>query len=421
MTGEQPLFGLLPRRAESELVAALTDTRVVVVNGARQVGKSTLARLVLERYPQAEERRLDDPPTLDAARRDPVAFVRHPGLLLIDEVQRAPELLLPIKDTVDRDPRPGRFLLTGSARVLALADLPDALPGRMESIELWPLSQGEIDRSPDGFVDAAFAHGADVHVPGTSTREDYAARIVRGGYPEAVRRSDPRRRGRLLGSYVDAIISRDVRELSQIAQLTELRRLVATAAARAGSLFVLGNLAADLAMPRTTVGRYVDLLEAVFLIRRIPAWSGALTRRAIGTPKLVFTDSGLLCHLLGIDEERLASPLAHAGHVVESFAVSELARQLDWSAHEVRLHHYRTRDGVEVDAVLERASGEIVGIEIKAAETVTGRDFAGLWHLAERVGDRFLAGFVLHLGTQSLPFGPRMRALPLSALWHARS
>lgn len=412
--------GLLPRRAEGELEAALADTRVVVINGARQVGKSTLARLVLDRYPGAEERRLDDPPTLDAARRDPVAFVRHPGLLLIDEVQRAPELLLPIKDAVDRDPTPGRFLLTGSARVLALAELPDALPGRMETIELWPLSQGEIDGLPDGFVDAAFAHGADLHLPGTATRQSYAARVARGGYPDALRRADARRRSRLFGSYVDAIVGKDVRELTQITQLTELRRLVTTVARRAGCLVVPTNLAADLGAARTTVGRYVDLLEAVFLIRRIPAWSSALTRRAVGTSKLLFTDSGLLCHVLGVDENQLASPFTHAGHIVESFVLSELARQLDWSSGEVRLHHYRTRDGVAVDALLERASGEVVGVEVKAGETVTGSDFAGLRHLAERVGERFRAGFVLHLGVASLPFGPRMRALPLSALWEAR-
>ncbi|MGQ0623638.1 MAG: ATP-binding protein [Sporichthyaceae bacterium] len=396
---------------------ALTDTRVVAINGARQVGKSTLARRVLADVPDAQERRLDDPATLAAARRDPTAFVRHPGLLLIDEIQRAPELLLAIKDTVDLDPRPGRFLLTGSARLLALGALPDALPGRMESIELWPLSQGEIEGVTEGFVEEAFALGADLHRPGVLSRVDYAARISRGGYPDAVLRTDARRRGRLLSSYVDAVVGKDIADLREISQLTELRRLVATVAGRAGSLLVPANVAADLGAPRTTIARYIDLLEAVFLIRRIPAWSSSLTRRAIGTPKVVFTDSGLLAQVLGLDAESLSSVRASNGHLVESFALSELARQLEHSHAEIRLHHYRTRDGVEVDAILENSFGAVVGIEIKATESVRGNDFAGLNHLAARLGERFRAGFVLHLGTQSLPFGPRMRALPLSAIW----
>src|SRR5262244_2916896 len=194
---------LVARQAFARAVEALTDTRVVVVNGARQVGKSTLAEAVLRERPGGVARFLDDPATRAAAEADPTAFVRHDGLLLIDEVQRVPDLWLAIKREVDRDPRPGRFLLTGSARLLALRALPDALPGRSETVELWPLSQGEIEDEPDGFVDAAFAVGADLRGrPTELRRQDYLARMARGGYPEAWRRETPRRRQRFFDSYL---------------------------------------------------------------------------------------------------------------------------------------------------------------------------------------------------------------------------
>ena len=265
---------------------ALADTRVVVVNGARQVGKSTLAELIVRRTAGARARYLDDPATLAAAEDDPVSFVRHDGLLLIDEIQRVPELLLPIKREVDRDPRPGRYLLTGSARLLGLRDLPDALPGRAETIELWPLSQGEIDAAPDGFVDSVFRHGSEVSVPpGTLRKHDYVARAVRGGYPEAVRRDPGRRRARFFDSYVTDLVSRDIRQISDIERPAEMRRLLSVVAARMGTTAVAQSIANDVGMPRPTLTRYLNLLELVFVIRRIPAWSSNLTRRAVSIPK----------------------------------------------------------------------------------------------------------------------------------------
>src|SRR5215468_6529068 len=192
--------GLIPRRATSAVVEALTDTRVVLINGARQSGKSTLVRSLAGEQ-VSEWRDLDLPQHRQSALEDPVGFVSFDGLMVIDEIQRAPELLLSIKANVDADPRPGRFLLTGSARLLGLRDLPDTLPGRMETIELWPFSQGEIDRTTDGFIDAAFRLGPAIRHESTVTRAEYADRIVRGGLPEAVARSDTHRRGRFLDSY----------------------------------------------------------------------------------------------------------------------------------------------------------------------------------------------------------------------------
>ncbi|MEV0593435.1 ATP-binding protein [Nonomuraea cavernae] len=409
---------MYPRKAEAMALEALADTRVVVVNGARQVGKSTLAKRILDGMPGAKELYLDDPAVRAAAREDPVGFVRHDDLLLLDEVQRAPELLLPIKREVDRDPRPGRFLLTGSARLLDLRDLPDALPGRAETIELWPLSQGEIDAQPDGFVDAVFRRGHAVEIEPSSLRKrDYVCRALRGGYPEAVRRDAGRRRARFFDSYISDLVTRDVRQVTDIERPAEMRRLLSVMAARMGNLAVVHSLAGDVAMPRTTLSRYLDLLELVFLVKRIPAFASNLTTRAIATPKLLVVDSGIGGRLIGMTPERLADPTAPVGPLLENFAVGEIARQLTWAEEPVQLFHYRDRDQIEVDAVLEHASGEVVGVEVKAAETVRGDDFRGLRHLQSRLGSRFVAGFVLYAGEQSLSFGERLKALPLAALW----
>jgi hypothetical protein len=409
--------GLFSRHAERLAAEALADTRVVVVNGARQVGKSTLAELLVARSAGARELYLDDQAVRAAAEADPSAFVRHDGLLMIDEIQRVPELLLAIKREVDRDPRPGRFLLTGSARLLGLRDLPDALPGRSETIELWPLSQGEIDSAADGFVDAVFRLDGLRVQPCSLTKRDYVARALRGGYPEAVRRDPGRRRARFFDSYVTDLVTRDVQQISDIERPAEMRRLLSVVSARMGTLAVVQSIANDIALPRQTLSRYLDLLELIFVIKRIPAWSSNLTTRAISTPKLIVTDSGLGGRLIGMSEERAKDPTAPVGPLLENFAIGEVARQLTWAEEPVQLFHYRDRDQVEVDMVLEHAAGTVVGIEVKAAETVRTEDFRGLRHLANRLGDRFRAGIVLYAGEQQLSFGDRLTALPMAALW----
>lgn len=409
---------LVPRKASPLVAEALSDTRVVTLNGARQAGKSTLARLAAQASPNALVRLLDDPATLRAARDDPAGFVEHDGLLVIDEIQLAPELFRSIKVVVDTDPRPGRFLLTGSAQVLALRQLPDALPGRMEIVELWPFSQGEIDRSLDVFIDAAFGRGPGLSRTSTLRKRDYLERVVRGGFPEAVRRS-PRRRAAFLDSYLTNLIERDVGELATIERRGDLRRLLALLAGRSGGLLVPATLAAASGIPRTTLNRYLELLTAVFLIKEIPAWSTSQTQRAIGTPKLAFVDTGVATHLIGQDATRLGEPDGAAGPMMETFVLMELARQLTWSSERARLYHYRTKEKVEVDAVLETPDGRVVAVEVKAGATVRTEDLAGLRHLHHRLGSRFVAGYVLYTGQQTLPFGDRLRALPIDALWHS--
>jgi len=409
---------LFPRHAQRSVLAALADTRVVVINGARQTGKSTLARLVAGAFPGSELRYLDEAPVRAAAQADPSLFVRHDGLLIIDEVQRVPDLFLAIKHEVDTDPRPGRFLLTGSARLPGLQEIPDLLPGRAETIELSPLSQGEIDRSPDGFVEALFRHGVNIRVPSSDLRrDDYLERALRGGYPEAVRRADPGRRARFFESYITDLVNRDVRQLTEIERPADMRRLVNLAAGCTASLAVPAALASRLQVPASTVKRYLNLLDLLFITRRIPAWSTNLTTRAVATPKLVLTDSGLAAHLTGISLRRARKPTAPVGPLVETFVLGELTRQLALTDQPVRLYHYRDRDQYEVDAVLESASGELVACEVKAAETVRSEDFRGIQRLSRRLGDQLVAGVVLYAGGQPLPFGDRLRAWPISALW----
>lgn len=408
---------MVARRAEALVVEALQDTRVVLVNGARQAGKSTLTRLVVAQRPQAAVRLLDEPAVIESARNDPMEFVRHDDIMVIDEIQLAPELLRPIKLVVDLDPTPGRFLLTGSSRILALRTLPDALPGRIEIIELWPFSQGEIHNGPDQFVDAAFTHGSALEYSSSLRKRDYLERVVVGGFPEAVRRS-PRRRPSFFDAYLTTLVERDVLELANIERQGDLFRLLRILASRAGSLLIPGSLTGPTGIPRTTLTRYLELLTSVFLIKTIPAWSSGQTRRAIGTPKLGFVDTGIAAHLIGQDVRRLGDPgSAAAGPLMENFVVMELARQLSWSEQRGTLHHYRTKDQIEVDAVIETPDGRVVGIEVKAGSTVRSEDIRGLRHLADLLGDRFTAGFVFYTGQQTLPFGPKIRAIPLEALW----
>jgi predicted AAA+ superfamily ATPase len=366
--------------------------------------------------PSVVTRLLDDPATLEAVDTDPTGFVEHDGLMIIDEIQLRPELLRPIKLVVDLDPTPGQFLLTGSSRVLALRTLPDALPGRMEIVELWPFSQGEIFGTADRFVDAAFARGPQIDHSSELRRRDYLERLVVGGFPEAVRRN-PRRRAAFFDAYLTTLIQRDVLEIANIERHGELLKLLSLLAGRAAGLLVPGTLAGQSGIPRTTLVRYLELLASVFLIKSIPAWSGSHTARAIGTPKLAFVDTGIACHLLGQDLNRLDAPGGASGQMMENFVLMELARQLTWSEERGRLFHYRTKDKREVDAVIETPDGRIIGVEVKAGATVRSEDIRGLRSLADAAGNRFVAGYVLYTGQQTLPFGDKIRAVPLDALW----
>lgn len=409
---------LLPRFAERAVRAALADTRVVVINGARQVGKSTLAAQVVPTPDRTLT--LDDEVTLRAARADPVGFVQHEGLLFIDEVQRVPELLLAIKADVDRHPLPGRYLLTGSAQILSLPRLADSLAGRMEIIELRPLSQGEQRRHREGFVDDLLAGITNPAVSSDLLKQDYLELAVRGGFPEAVKRDAPIRRSRWFDAYVATLVQRDIADLADIERATDLPRILRLVAARTANVLNVDGMARDAGVPPSTLRRYLALLETAFMIERVPAWSTSRTTRVVHSPKLFVSDSGMAAHLLGASVARLCRPGQDAGPLLETFVMMELQRQAGWSEERATIHHLRTRHGVEVDVVLETPDGRIAGIEVKAGATVRSEDFKGLRYLQDKAGERFVSGVVLYTGSQPLPFGQDLWALPMSSLWSDR-
>ena len=407
-----------PRHLEDVITEALADTRVVIVNGARQSGKSTAVRHLVRDRPGVLERKLDRPNDLNAARLDPTQFVAHDGLLVIDEIQRVPELVLPIKARVDENSRPGQYLLTGSARVLGLRTLPDALVGRAETIELWPFAQGEIDAAPDQFVDTVFGSVSDLATAGTLSRSDYLDRAVRGGFPEAVERSG-NRRARFFESYARDLIDRDVTQLGEIQRRDDLARLLSILADRTATPLSVEGIASGLSISKNTVERYIVLFEEVFLVKRIPPWTNSATNRAARQRKLVFVDSGLCAHLSGLSAERLQRDPSRSGSLLESFVISEIMRQLAWSESFARLYHYRTRDGDEVDAVIEHHDGRVVGIEVKASSSVSSDDLRHLRHLRAKAGENFHLGVLLYTGTEVLPLGDRLIAAPIDSLWES--
>lgn len=407
------------------LRAALADRPVVLVNGARQVGKSTLVQeLAQHEDPPRQYLTLDDAAVLSAALNDPTGFVAGlDGPVALDEVQRAPDLFFALKAAVDRDRRPGRFLLTGSADVLLLPRVASALTGRMEVLTLWPLSQGELEGAPDGFVDAVFAERLPALAPETRASADIATRIQRGGFPELVRPGArvEVRRDRWFGSYLLTLLQRDVRDFAQIEDLAALPRLLALLAARPMGLLNYADLARMSGLAQTTTKRYMALLEATFLVRSLPAWFVNIGKRLAKAPKIFLADSGLTTYLQGADATR-ASALRHElGFLLEAFVAAELEKQLGWSAQRVRLFHFRTSDGHEVDFVLESATGAVVGIEVKAAATVGPADLKGLRLLAEAAGPRFVRGMVLYTGTAVVPFAANVHAVPIRALWRWRA
>lgn len=411
------------RRSIAPLVhEAMQDTPVVLLNGARQTGKSTLVRSGMFGNSAARYLTLDEAGVLAAAEADPAGFLSGlEGPVILDEVQRSPGLFPAIKAEVDRDRRPGRFLLTGSANVLLLPRLSESLAGRMEILTLWPLSQGEIEDVEEGFVDAAFSEEPTSFQQGSEGTPNLFERMLRGGYPEALGRGSEARRRAWFGSYVTTILQRDVRDLSNIEGLTELPHLLSLLAARAASMVNYSELSRGASIPQSTLKRYVSLLEATFLVQTLPAWSSNLGKRLVRSPKLLLCDTGLISSLQGLSAKRLASNPVLVGPLLENFVAMELRKQSAWSLTQPRLFHFRTHTGHEVDVVLEDATGGIVGVEVKAAATVGARDFRGLRALAETAGDRFRRGIVLYTGMTAIPFGKDLYALPVSSLWTGKT
>lgn len=408
----------IPRAVTPRLATALGDTPAVMLVGPRQAGKSTLAQELVGESPAASYVTLDDLGSLEAARRDPVGFVAdRGGTAAIDEVQRAPELLLAIKAAIDRDRRPGRFILTGSAQVMLLPTVTESLAGRVEIHTLWPFSQAEIEEVDAGTVEALLS-AADSPAPEApaTPREEMIERLARGGFPEAVSR-EADRRTEWLDSYLTAIVQRDVRDLANIERLAEIPALLASLAARVRAPLNRTDVGSSVGIPRSSLDRYLTLLEHVFLVRRLPAWHSNRIKQITKAPKLLIADSALLMHLLRADRARLAEDHSLLGTVLECFVGMELTKQLAATATRATLLHMRSARGVEVDFVLEAADGRIAGVEVKAAATIRGEDFKHLARLRDALGDDFIRGVVLYPGGDHLRFGDRLEAWPLASLW----
>jgi predicted AAA+ superfamily ATPase len=409
---------MLDRHLKPAILQALSDRPVVLLHGARQTGKTTLVRELAAGAHPARYLTLDDAAVLAAARTDPEGFISGlGGPVVLDEIQRVPELIMAIKASVDRDRRPGRFLLTGSANIMLVPRLSESLAGRMEILTLWPLSQGEIDLRPEAFVDGVFGETLPAPRPAIAPPEGLARRILAGGYPEVVSTLVPDRRGAWFGAYLTSILQRDVRDIASIADIPALPRLLAVLASRPMALLNAADLSRSVGLPQTTLKRYLALLEGTFLVRTLPPWFVNIGKRLVKAPKVCVADTGLASHLLGLDVARLAGDRKLLGGLLENLVVMELLKQVGWSATRPRLFHFRSHDGREVDLVLEAPDGRVVGIEVKAAVTVGAADFRGLRWLAEACGPRFHRGFLLHSGAEVVPFGSALYAVPHDAVW----
>jgi predicted AAA+ superfamily ATPase len=405
---------LFPRFAAEVVTTALRDTPVVMVTGPRQCGKTTLVRNLI-----ATEREfvtMDDDNLLAAARSDPTGLVRDFDAITIDEVQRAPDLLRAIKRSVDENRRAGRFLLTGSADILALPHVTESLAGRMEIVTLLPLSQAEIRRKRSGFLRAAFA-GKLERPAEMLIGKDFVEAVLIGGYPEMLRRKDPGRRQRWALDYVNAIVQRDMRDIADVEKLSEMPRLLRVLANHSGQLTNFTQIGGQIGLDDKTTSKYIGILEQLFLVRRVEPWFRSRLKRLVKTPKLHFLDTGLLGALMGVTAERIAKDRSVFGALLETFVFAEVLKHVSWSGESYALYHYRDKDQDEVDLVIETDRGALIGLEIKAGATVNADDFKGLRKLASACGDDFKQGIVLYDGKMVLPFGGRLFAAPISCLW----
>ena len=413
---------MVRRNLADRLLEVLADTPVVLVNGARQTGKSTLVQSTELAGPDRQYLSFDDPGILAAAKGNPSGFIA--GLTVpvtLDEVQHVPELFPAIKVAVDRKREPGHFLLTGSADVLLLPKLSESLAGRMEVLTLWTFSQGEMNGVREGFLDTLFSKHP-VWQAGKSNvlaRTDLFEKVVAGGYPPAVARRQTARRKAWFQSYLMTILQRDVREIANITDLTAVPQLLSLLASRTGGILNFADLSRSLSLPQTTLKRYFALLETTFLVQLLRPWSINTGQRAIRTPKTYLNDTGLLSHLLGLTLERMQLDAGLAGAALENFVLMELRKQSTWSDTQPQFYYWRTVAGQEVDIVLEDSAGHLVGVEVKASASLQPGDIRGLHALAEAAGKRWVRGIVLYTGAEVIPFAGNLHGVPVSRLWAA--
>ncbi|TBC88497.1 ATP-binding protein (plasmid) [Rhizobium leguminosarum] len=405
---------MFERFVEQRAEEALSDTPVVLIVGPRRAGKTTLVRKMGEAGQTYLT--LDDQTVLEAAQSDPAGFIRGLDRAIIDEIQRAPDLLLAIKKTVDEDYRPGRFLLTGSANLLTLPRIADSLAGRMETIRMLPLARAEIEGRTPSFLEHLFDWS--LKSPWSSIiGDDFVQLVLLGGFPEAISRDSERRRQDWARSYLTSILTRDLRDIADVEKLTELPKFVRLLAEHTSQLVNYSQFGGSINVSDKTGQRYVGLLEQVFLVATVQPWFTNTLKRIVKTPKLHFLDSGLLASVRGLTFDRVKADRGTFGALLESFVFSEVLKLMTASDLRLTPYHFGDRDMREVDIVLERDDGMIAGIEVKASATVKAGDFGGLRALAEACGDRFAFGVVLYDNTDVVPFGDKLAPVPLSSMW----
>lgn len=416
------VYEVVERRLEDVVLDRMAVEPVVVLHGPRAVGKSTLLRRIGERRGRAVLD-LDDPETRELVSGGPSFAVAGTGPVLIDEYQHVPEVLDAIKAELNRDPRPGRFVLTGSTSYTTIPRAAQALTGRAHVMTVWPLSQGEIGNRRESLVERLLVDPAMVvdGGPSSTDRLGYAERVLAGGFPIPLRRGGRRARSGWFSDYLDLVIERDVLDIRRIRQRDVLPRLFRRLAAQTGQIVNVAHAARAEQLQPTVANDYAQLLEAVFLLHRLPAWGTTLGARVNVMPKIHLMDTGVGGWILGIVPEKLErrdpSALTELGHLIETFAVNEILKQVGWLDDVVRVGHYRTHDGAEVDLVLEASDGDVVAFEIKSGELVRPGDAAPLARLRDKLGDRFRGGVILHTGQFARPLGDRLYAAPLERLW----
>ncbi|RIK05060.1 MAG: ATP-binding protein [Acidobacteria bacterium] len=416
------LSGLVPRRITDVVLRRMDESPVVVLEGARTIGKSTLLRQIAEKYGVGVID-LDDLATRDAVSADPAFFVGGERPVVVDEFQHVPEVLDAIKAELNRDSSPGRFVLAGSTRYQTLPMAARSLTGRVSRVSVRPLSQGEIAGGNDGFVAALLDDPESLLTTRQSRtiRAEYIDRAVAGGMPMPLHLKTLAARDRWFAEYLTMVVERDVVEIARIRQRHQLPKLLMRIAGQTGQLFKIAKAAEAIGMNKSMAEDYVKLLEAVFLIYRVPAWGTTLGSRVAATPKAYVSDSGLAAHLLGLTPEKLAaavpSSVTQFGHLMENFVIGEVLKQADFADEPLKIGHWRVHDGHEVDLVIERQDGTVVGIEVKAGSRVRGEDARALLRLRDRLGSQFQIGVVLFAGDRMYRLDDRVLVLPIDRIW----
>ena len=403
------------RLISKKIQESLEESPVVLVNGARQTGKSTLVQTLLQDTHTYYT--LDDTSMLNAMRQDPAIFLNaQEKSIVIDEIQRAPELFIPLKHIVDQKRKPGHFVLTGSANVLNLPRLSESLAGRMEIHTLWPLAQAELHYAKKPFIDHIFS-GTLPQQPITFSHDELVTDVLSGGYPDVIRRNTESKRDSWCAAYLQTLLQRDVRDLTHIDRIDEIPKLLRLLAARVANVVNTSELSRSSGLPNTTLKRYLTLLETLYLYTTLPSWSGNLSKRLIKTPKIYLNDTRLLCYLLGINQAHILDKRSIFGRMLENFVVMELKKQQTWANTRTSMFYYRTHTGEEIDIVLEAFGGRKVAIEVKATQTVSDKDFRHLRALQKALPNEDIPGFVAYMGKTTIPWAKNLTAIPVPMLW----